>query len=123
YWRGLLAANGVLGVAVTEAHAAGVTSTGEESRSLSRLLLGGADESRPHHCFSPYFLALCLGAAGFGEIIRVPVSPYVEANRPRLLTFRASSIHPVRRLARRLLPSRSHRPPSRRHDLVGARKA
>src|SRR6266540_2044163 len=36
YWRGLLTANGVLWVAVTEAHAACVMSTGEESRSLSR---------------------------------------------------------------------------------------
>src|SRR5439155_4242180 len=101
YWRGLLARDGVLWVAVAEAPTAGLRSMPESGRGIA----GGSDESRPDHCFSPYFLALCLRVAGFGEIVRVPATPYARPEAPRLLTYRAVAVHPVRRLARRLLGS------------------
>jgi hypothetical protein len=98
YWRGLLARDGVLWVAVAAAQTGGPASMDEGG-----VLPGGPDESRPDHCFTPYFLALCLRVAGFGEIVRVPASPYIRLDAPRLLTYRAAAVHPVRQLARRLL--------------------
>jgi hypothetical protein len=101
HWRGFLARDGVLWVAVAEVPSAGSRSIPD----LGRGIAVGSDESRPDHCFSPYFLALCLRVAGFGEIVRVPATPYVRPDAPRLLTYRAAAVHPVRRLARRLLGS------------------
>jgi hypothetical protein len=120
YWRGLLQLDGVLWVAVAEPRAACAACVGDGAASMR---VGGAvhlDESRPDHCFSPYFLTLCLRAAGYGEIIRVSASPYARPDGPRLLTYRAVHVHPVRNLARRLWATTHTRTAARHHPQLPA---
>ncbi len=100
YWRRLLAADGLLWVSVAEALSACPTCMDNGAPPMVRP--GPRGESRPDHPFSPYFLGLCLRAAGFSEAARVVASPYSPPEGPFLLSFRAVKEAPVRRLARRL---------------------
>jgi hypothetical protein len=115
YWRGLLEPEGILWVAVAEPRSACAACVGDGARNMRGHGASGADESRPDHCFSPYFLSLCLKAAGYDEIVRAAVSPYVRSDTPRLLTFRAVNVHPMRHLARRFWAATKPRPSARHH--------
>jgi hypothetical protein len=115
YWRGLLAAEGVLWVAVAESRSGCVACGGGGALSVHACGLAPGDETRPDHYFSPYFLTHCLRSAGYGEIIHSAGSPYARAGTSHLLTYRAINVHPMRNLGRRLWTAASARTAPRPH--------
>lgn len=102
YWRGLLKPDGVLWVAVAEPRPVVLACVGDAVLPGRAVGTTRADESQPDHCFSPYFLSLCLQTAGYGEISRAAGSPYARPGTPQLLTYRAVNVPAIRNLARRL---------------------
>jgi hypothetical protein len=117
YWRGLLAPGGVLWVSVADARAACEACVGNRSPALVAPVLTHRDEWRSNHCFTPYFLSVCLRAAGFREIVPAGASPHARIIEPGLLTYRAVRLGPVQQWLRRFrscptVPPLARRDPS-----------
>jgi SAM-dependent methyltransferase len=110
HWRRLLVRDGVLWVAVASRSAC-PTCVGVGAAVPGRRSWHEVSETRPEHCFSPYFLTLCLRSAGYREVARVAAAPYSRLEAGGLLSVRAVNAHPLRRLTRCLEFGR-HRPAS-----------
>jgi hypothetical protein len=115
YWRELLAPGGVLWVSVADARAACAACVGSQSQAGIAPVLTPWDEWRSNHCFTPYFLAVCLRSAGFREIVPAGASPYARAGEAGLLTYRAVRLGPVQQWLRRFRSSPAAPLPARRH--------